>query len=120
MAEKKEGFGQAATQAVSGGGGKESPILFSTPNYRVVIGRIPPTEQHPQAESPLLVRYIIQHIKQGVVYGHSSGLGQAIAAAVQAEIELTNATAAAEEFGARNYKPDEGKADGVVPRFGRN
>lgn len=114
MAEKKEGFGAAPERS-----GTPPPILFHTPDYQVVIGRLPPADGQPP-NSPLLVRYIVQHREHGVMYGTAAGLGQAIAAAVQAQIELGNAQEGAREFASRSYKMEDNSKGGGglnIPSF---
>jgi hypothetical protein len=114
MAEKKEGFGQAPAQA------ERLNVVFETPDYRVVLGRL---SSGPEGTAPeLLVRYIIQHKKHGIIYGTASGLGQAIAHTVQAQVELQNATDASQEYAARSYKlekkQEEQTGNGLsIPRF---
>ena len=113
MAEKKEGFG--LNPAHNGAGGP--PVVYETPDYRVIPGKL---SSGPEGTAPeLLVRYVIQHKRHGVIYGTAGGLGQAIAAAVQAQIELANATAAAAEYEARNFNVKDDKEGGpVIPNFG--
>lgn len=112
MADKREGFGAISTTPAANG----PPVLFETPDYRVVVGKL---SSGPEGTAPeLLVRYIIQHKKQGVVYGTAAGLGQAIAHCVQAQLELTTAVEAAKEYEARNYSmKDKGPE---IPNFGMN
>ena len=110
MAEKKDGFGVNTTPAANG-----PPILYETPDYRVVVGKL---SSGPEGTAPeLLVRYIIQHKRQGVVYGTAAGLGQAIAHCVQAQIELTNAIEAAKEYEARNFTVKKAEPE-AIPDFG--
>jgi hypothetical protein len=113
MADKKEGFGVNTTPAAANG----PPVLFETPDYHVRVGRL---SSGPEGTAPeLLVRYIIQHKKQGVVYGTAAGLGQAIAHCVQAQLELTNAIEGAKEYEARNYSIEK-KHGPELPDFGVN
>lgn len=81
--------------------GKASAV-YETPDYRVIVGRLSSGPEGTAQE--LLVRYIVQHKRHGVIYGSASGLGQAVAAAIQAQIEFQNAEAASKEFEARNFK----------------
>lgn len=113
MAEKREGFGTGPAEAEA----KRTPTLFETPEYRVTIARLPPEKSDSNPQSPFLVRYIVEHKTHRVLYGTAGGLGQAIAAAVQAEVELNNAIEAAREFAARSYKLEEQKQANAVPRF---
>lgn len=113
--EKKEG-----SKPVEAGQEKKAPpIAFQTPDYEAVIGTMSGPEGTP---AELRFRYVIRHKKQGVIYGTAGGLGQAIAACIQAQVELQNANAAAAEFAARNYSIDqEKKEDGPgIPNFGLN
>lgn len=113
MADKREGFGTGPAEAEA----KRAPTLFETPEYRVTVGRLPPEKADSNPQSPFLVRYIVEHKAQRVIYGTAGGLGQAIMAAVQAEVELNNAIEAAMEFSARSYKLAEEKQANAVPRF---
>ena len=114
MAEKREGFGIPAEQQA-----KLDPVVYQTPDYRVIIGKLSGPAETPEE---LRVRYIIQHKKHGVVYGHTAGIGQAVAHALVAQAELQNGNRIAEEQKARNYEATTGN-DGdtsptpKVPRF---
>lgn len=113
MADKKEGFGAPVIPA----GGP--PLVYETPDYRVVVGRL---TGGPEGTAPeLLVRYIIQHKRHGVIYGTAAGVGQAIAAAVQAQVELQNAAEGAKEFEARSFngKDAKGESGPGIPNFGK-
>ena len=63
-------------------------LRYETENYRVIIGKMSGPEDLPEE---MRVKYIIQHKKDGVIYGVSGGLGAAIIHAQVAEKELAEA-----------------------------
>lgn len=116
MADKKDGFGHAAVQAE-----QKVNVVFETPDYRVVLGKL--SSGPAGTADELLVRYIIQNKKHGIIYGTAAGFGQAIVHAVLAQVELQNAVEQAQEVAVRGYKVEKqtegnGGRGGIdVPRF---
>lgn len=114
MAEKREGFGVDPKIAE-----KADPVVYQTPDYRVIIGKL--SVGSADTPSELLVRYIIQHKKHGVIYNTAPGLGQAIGSALVAQAELQNGIRIAEEQKVRNYEAHTGQEQQQeppkVPRF---
>jgi hypothetical protein len=62
---------------------------YETEHYRVYVGAMTGPEDLPVE---MRVKYIVQHKRDGVVYGVSGSLGSAIIAALGAEKELEDAS----------------------------
>ena len=118
MGEKREGMGlSTAEQARAEGRGGATPVVYETPDYRVVLGKL---SEGPQGTAPeLLIRYLIQHKKHGIIYRSASGVGQAIGAAIQAQFESNRAYEIAKEQEARGFKLADDNESGAsqIPRF---
>ncbi len=102
MAEKREGQDITPNQRPPT---LEESTVFETPDYRVVVAKMSKGPEDVPAE--LLLRYVIQHKKHGIIYGTGNGYGQAVVAALQAQAELVKANEIAAEQKARDFKVDE-------------
>lgn len=90
------------------------PVIYETPNFRVVVGRL--TGGSADTYDEMRVRYIVQHKKHGVIYGTSGSIASAQMAALQAEREVYEAGRICVEEEARNFRPENGAT--TPPNFG--